>query len=43
MEAAELWETLVPSVYVTVTKCYRIVNKHLSRSEYGLLDDLMRR
>jgi hypothetical protein len=36
MEAAEFCKTLIPSMYVTVTKCYCVVPRHLSRSEYCL-------
>jgi hypothetical protein len=36
MEVTEFWKTLIPSEYVTVTKCYCVVQKRLFRSEYGI-------
>jgi hypothetical protein len=32
MEVTEIWNILIPSEYVTVTKCYCVVQKHLFRS-----------
>jgi hypothetical protein len=37
MEVMEFWKTLIPSQYVTLTKCYCVAKKPISRSEYDIL------
>jgi hypothetical protein len=36
MEVTEFWKTLIPSQYVTITKCYCVTKKPLAKSEYGI-------